>query len=80
MRPSQTTCYSILWTGIAAAILSPAGIAQRGTKELTQRLEHKLDQEWVSNAEWITDFGKAKAEAKRRGKQIFGYFTRSYAP
>ena len=54
--------------------------AQRDAKALKQKLEDKLAQEWVSNAEWITDFDKAKAEARRRGKQIFGYFTRSYAP
>jgi ribosomal protein S17E len=80
MRPSHTTRRLAIWAGLSAAILSSPSIAQRSAKELQQKLDDKLAKEWVTNAEWITDFDKAKAEAKRRGKQIFGYFTRSYAP
>ena len=57
--------------------LSPA---QGDVAKLTRRLDAKLGEAWVKNARWITDLDQAKAEAKRRGVQIFGYFTRSYAP
>jgi hypothetical protein len=38
-----------------------------------------LKEEWLKKADWITDYDKARAEAKKSGKTIFGYFTRSYA-
>lgn len=65
----------ILWPFVLT--LGSTGLAQdpRQTK-----LDRKLQEAWVKNAAWITDFGKAKAAARRTGKQIFAYYTRSYAP
>ena len=45
-----------------------------------ERLKKKLAGAWVKNAAWITDLDEAKASATKSGKQIFAYFTRSYAP
>ena len=72
------------WT-ITLAILAglcfhPTATAQRGADQLKKKLADKLAQKWVANAGWITDFAKAKAKAREQGKQIFAYFTRSYAP
>ncbi|MFT4842744.1 MAG: hypothetical protein ACI8UD_001945 [Planctomycetota bacterium] len=35
--------------------------------------------EWFKDSSWVTDFDAAKAEAKKTGKPIFAYFTRTYA-
>lgn len=32
-----------------------------------------------ADAKWITDYDAARAEAKKSGKLLFAYFTRSYA-
>ncbi len=49
-------------------------------QSLQKRLEKKLAGAWVKKAAWITDFDEAKASANKGSKQIFAYFTRSYAP
>lgn len=48
--------------------------------ELKQRFEAKMAEAWIENANWETDYDKARAAAKESGKLIFAYFTRSYAP
>lgn len=65
---------------LALPFFTAAGAAQGDAAELQRKLEAKLGEAWIRNAGWITDFDQAKAEAKRRGTQIFGYFTRSYLP
>ena len=65
---------------VAGLFLRTTLVAQRDTADLKKKLADKLTEEWVSNVDWITDFDKAKAEAQKQGKQIFAYFTRSYAP
>ena len=65
------------------AVVSPELRAQRvrkGHAVLWDRLDGKLAEEWVTNAEWITDFVRAKELAAKTGKHIFVYLTRSYAP
>lgn len=47
--------------------------------DFEQKLKKKLDSAWIKDPKWITDYDEAKAEAKKTGKVIFGYFTRSYA-
>ncbi len=49
-------------------------------EELKQRFAKKLESEWLKNAGWITDFDAVRAQSAATGKQIFAYFTRSYAP
>ena len=48
--------------------------------ELRTKLKKKLASEFLTNANWFTDFDKARARAKATGKILFGYFTRSYSP
>lgn len=45
-----------------------------------RKYAEKLEKEFVSKIEWRQSLEKAKAEATREGRLIFGYFTRSYAP
>ncbi len=62
------------------ALLVAASTARAQDQEqMKKNLEHKLEQEFLKNASWITDFDKAKEEAKKTKKLIFAYFTRSYA-
>jgi len=62
------------------AMLAGSGAVRAQDQELMKKnLEKKLDAEFLKNASWITDFDKAKEEAKKTKKLIFAYFTRSYA-
>jgi len=47
--------------------------------DLERKLKKKLEARWIKSPKWITDYDRARAEAKRTGKVIFAYFTRSYA-
>jgi len=47
--------------------------------ELIALKKAKLEGAWLEKAPWLLDFDAAKAEAKKSGKPIFVYFTRSYA-
>jgi hypothetical protein len=65
-------------------VLAAALVAAIGSSAWAQSLEEKRDKklasEFLKKASWITDYEKALAESKKSGKQIFGYFSRSYAP
>ena len=69
-----------LWT--AAFILVGAGALlaqQQPTQEdLVKKRDAKLAEAWVKDGGWITDFAKAREEAKGSGKPIFAYFTVTY--
>lgn len=62
--------------------LLPASLlpAQQSPAELAQRRRDKLARPVFLQNDWLLDFGQVKAVAKRDGKPIFVYFTRSYAP
>lgn len=56
---------------------------RRGTtsqEELIARKATALDKPFHHAANWHTDFRAAKTEARRTGKPIFAYFSRSYWP
>ena len=44
-----------------------------------EKLEKKLKEPWLVEGGWITDYDKAQEEAKKSGKLIFAYFSRSYS-
>lgn len=46
---------------------------------LKANLEKKLASGFLKKAPWILELDQAKSEAKKSGKLIFAYFTRSYA-
>ena len=60
---------------LTAVMAFGVSIAAQG--DLERKLEKKLKGDWVTNASWTTDFAKAKQTARKTGKQIFAYFTRS---
>lgn len=47
--------------------------------ELKTRRTEKLAKPVFQKAAWLTDYDAARAEAKKSGKLILTYFTRSYA-
>ena len=49
-------------------------------EELIDRKEAKLSEPWRKNATWSLSLADAKARAKKEGRLIFAYFTRSYSP
>lgn len=49
-------------------------------EELIARKAAALEKPFCRAATWHTDFSAAKAEARRTGRPIFAYFSRSYWP
>ena len=64
-------------TIVAAPALAPVLSAQ---ESLADKRDKKLASAFLDNGNWFTDYDKARAEAKKTGKPIFGYFTRSFEP
>ena len=62
-----------------ALIAVPASARAQDQEALKRNYEKKLAAEFMKVAPWITDYDKAKEEAKKSGKLILSYFTRSYA-
>ena len=74
---------SLGMTLMSGMILTTALAAQREPptqEELKTRREKKLASEFLQNGNWITNYDKARTEAKKSKKVIFTYFTRSYSP
>ena len=69
---------------LPAFLLAGAATAQDGDvvddPAMVEKRDAKLKAKFIQNADWITDYDKARADAKKNGKLIFGYFTRSFAP
>jgi len=64
---------------LAGLVLVAAGGVARAQDDMVKRRDDLLKEDWLKKADWITDYDKAREEAKKSGKMIFGYFTRSYA-
>lgn len=47
---------------------------------LEEKLRSKLQEPFVGNVAWVTDYEEALRQAKKEGKLVFAYFTRSYYP
>lgn len=65
---------------IALLVFGCALALRAQDEELAKRRDQKLAEPWLKKAAWITDYDKAREQAKKSGKVIFAYFTRSYAP
>ncbi len=50
------------------------------TAKLEKKRDKKLAEEWIERAPWVLDYDKARKQAKKGGKIIFAYFSRSYEP
>jgi hypothetical protein len=70
-QPGRVAAATALTALMAAAALAQSPQDKRAAK---------LAEPWVKNADWITDYDKARQLSDESGKPIFAYFTRSYAP
>lgn len=57
---------------------APAG--EPSQDELKKKKEEVLKDAFLKKAAWILDYDQALAEAKKTGKPVLAYFSRSYAP
>lgn len=64
------------------SLATPATAQRQGpsTDELKQRYQEKVSKDWLKNADWSLDLEDSLARAKKTGKPVFAYFTRSYSP
>lgn len=67
---------SLLLAGALLAIASPAF----ADDALQAKYDEKIAKAFVAHGGWILDYDEARAKAKKEGKVIFTYFTRSYSP
>jgi hypothetical protein len=73
---------NLLLIPLAAALLGGPALAQDDDKQAHYQAEYekKLAKEFVSFGGWITDYDEAREKARKEGKVLFTYFTRSYSP
>lgn len=66
---------------MAASLLTGSALLgqQKSQEEFAKLRDEKMALEVFQKANWIFDYDAARAEAKKSGKPIFAYFTRSYA-
>lgn len=71
----------VLTAALAAAALLALALPREARADTNEeKRDKKLAEGWVTKAPWITDYDRAREEARKSGKPIFAYFTRSYAP
>jgi hypothetical protein len=63
-----------------AVVLSLGFVSAASAQSLEEKRDKKLASEFLKKAAWFIDYDKAREEAKKTGKPIFGYFTRSFSP
>ena len=66
-------------TALLLSAAAPVWAQQPDQETLKANYKKKLDAAFLTKASWITDYEKAREEAKKSGKPIFAYFSRSYA-
>lgn len=63
----------------AAKLAAPSPQQPQSQEQLRELQQKKLGKEVFQKAAWRTDLDAARAEAKKDGKLLLVYFTRSYA-
>ena len=71
---------AVLFALVVVLAAAAAGAGERSEKELRECRDALMAKAWVKASPWMTDYEKALAAAKKTGKPIFAYLTRSYAP
>ena len=68
-----------LLTALLLLAVSAVATAQEPSQaDLKKRRDKELQEPFLKNAPWFLDYDKALAEAKKTGKPVFAYFTRSF--
>lgn len=73
-----------IWTTVAMAgsLALPAALSAQAPKsqeELVVERDKKLAKPVFQKASWIFDYDEAREEARKQGKLLFTYFSRSYS-
>jgi len=63
---------------LALLALAPAFLA--APQSLERKLQAKLKKPFVDYGGWETDYDAARTRARKEGKVLFVYFSRSYSP
>ena len=64
---------------LVGALALTAGLPAQSQDDLIAERAKKLAKPIFKEANWIFDYDEARREAKKQGKLLFTYFTRSYA-
>ena len=75
----RRTIRALLACVAGALLLAPPASAQ-SQEDYKERYAEKLTHEFIGYGGWLTDYDEARARAKKEGKVLFVYFSRSYAP
>lgn len=71
----------LLRAALVSLCAAPAAFAgTSAADDLEERYREKLTHEFIEHGGWVTDYDEARATAKKEGKVLFVYFSRSYAP
>jgi len=70
---------TIATAALLASLLPAQNRPQPDQKKLEELRTEKLAKPVFQKAPWVFDYDKAREQAKKDGKVIFAYFTRSYA-
>lgn len=70
---------TVMAVALSLVALPSLTLAQKSQDELAKMRDDKMAHAVFQKASWIFDYDKVREEAKRSGKPIFAYFTRSYA-
>ena len=66
--------------GTAGALALTSSSLAQSQEQLQAKLDEKLSLEFIEYGGWATDYEAARDRAKKEGKVLFVYFSRSYAP
>jgi hypothetical protein len=64
---------------LLASLLPAQNPSEKTPEELKQARAEKLAKPVFQKAAWISDYDKAREQAKKDGKLILAYFTRTYS-
>ncbi len=81
-HPSRAFGFALVGLGFVANVAvcqATTHSKKPSLAELKQRYEKKLEAPWIAKGKWVLDYDEARRRAKREGKLIFAYFSRSYS-
>ena len=74
MRVKNLAGALVAWISVLAV-----GLPGQSQADLITERAKKLAKPLFKETNWIFDYDEARAEAKKQGKLLFTYFTRSYS-
>jgi len=63
---------------LAAALVALLGV-RANAGDMENKRDKKLKEPFIEKGHWMLDYDKAREEAKKSGKPMLVYFTRSFA-